>query len=100
MEIFSYWLLILGLLFWVFSENKLEDEMTKQQRLESLQLAIYFNYMIILFLSLIFYSLSYLMVLAFAQCSILLFFMIRMEYINYKNNRQLNTFAEGMIDEK
>ena len=81
-------------------KNREEDEMTMQQRLEGLQLSIYFNYAVILFLTLIAYSLLYLYVLMFAQFSILLFFVIRMEFINYKNNKLLNTFEGGMSYEK
>ena len=99
-QISFYVMLIFGLLLWAFSKNKVEDEMTMQQRLESLQLSVYFNYALILFLTLIAYSLLYLYVLMFAQFSILLFFVIRMEFINYKNNKLLNTFEGGMSYEK
>jgi hypothetical protein len=100
LQISFYVILIFGLLFWAFSKNKEEDEMTMQQRLEGLQLSVYFNYALILFLTLIAYSLLYLYVLMFAQFSILLFFIIRMEFINYKNNKLLNTFEGGMSYEK
>ncbi|RZK36128.1 MAG: hypothetical protein EOO90_27895 [Pedobacter sp.] len=99
-QISFYVLLIFGLLFWAFAKNKEEDEMTMQQRLEGLQLSIYFNYAIILLLTLIAYSLLYLYVLMFAQFSILLFFVIRMEFITYRNNKLLNTFEGGMSYEK
>lgn len=95
MQTASYLVLVFGLLFWTFSKNKEEDEMTMQQRLEGLQLAVYFNYAVILFLTLITYSLLFLYVLIFAQFSILLFFVIRMEFINYKNNKLINTFEGG-----
>lgn len=100
METISYLILVFGLLFWSFSKNKEEDEMIMQQRLEGLQLAVYFNYSVILFFNLTTYSILFMYVLIFAQFSILLFFIIRMEYINYKNNKQLNTFEEGMSYEK
>lgn len=100
LETISYLILVFGLLFWSFSKNKEEDEMIMQQRLEGLQLAVYFNYAVILIFNLIAYSIIFLYVLVFAQFSILLFFVIRMEYINYKNNKQLNTFEEGMSYEK
>ena len=100
LETLSYLVLVFGLLFWSFSKNKEADEMIMQQRLEGLQLAVYFNYAVILLFNLITYSIMFLYVLIFAQFSILLFFIIRMEYINYKNNKQLNTFDEGMSYEK
>jgi len=87
---------IIGLLLWAFSKHKNEDEMINNQRLESLQLAVYFNYGILLAATLLFYSINYLFVLMFAQFSLLLYFVIRMEYMRYKNTKILNTF-EGEI---
>lgn len=96
----AYLGLVIGFMLWTFSRHKIEDEMVMQQRLENLQLAVYFNYAVLLLATILFYSLNYLLVLLFAQISLLLFFIIRMEYINYKNNKQLNTFEEGMSYEK
>ena len=93
---FTYVGFIIGFLLWGFSQNKIEDEMIMQQRLEGLQLAVYFNYSILLIATLLIYSLNFLTVLSIANFSLLLFFVIRMEYVNYKNNRILNTF-EGEI---
>lgn len=90
----GYFIMVLGLLIWSFSKHKIEDEMAMQQRLESLQLAVYFNYGLLLTFTLLFYSLSYLMVMMFAQFSLLLFFVIRMEFVNYRNNQLLSN-AEG-----
>ncbi|TKC12692.1 hypothetical protein FA048_03475 [Pedobacter polaris] len=95
-----YSLMILCSLVWVYVKNRVEDEMTMQLRLESLQLAVYFNYGVLLLATIFFYSFSYLVVLLFAQFSLLLFFIIRMEYVNYKNNKQLNALEEGMGYEK
>ncbi|MEJ5993959.1 hypothetical protein WG904_05940 [Pedobacter sp. Du54] len=83
---------ITGLLLWVFSKYKNEDEMVNMQRLESLQLAVYFNYSLLLIATLFTYSLNFLTALAIANFSLLLFFVVRMEYVNYKNNLILNTF--------
>ncbi len=91
----AYFIMIIGLFIWSFSKNKMQDERIMQQRLESLQLAVYFNYGILLVATLLFYSASYLLVLMFAQFSLLLYFVIRMEYVNYKNTRLLNTFEGG-----
>ncbi|RYG15400.1 MAG: hypothetical protein EOO07_15495 [Chitinophagaceae bacterium] len=91
-----YLLFIVGLLLWAFSKYKNEDERVSQQRLESLQLAIYFNYSVLLGATLLFYSINFLAALTIANFSLLLFFVMRMEYVNYKNTRILNTF-EGEI---
>lgn len=92
----AYFIMVFGLLIWSFSKNKIEDEGTMQQRLESLQLSVYFNYLVLLAATLLFYSLGYLFVLMFAQFSLLLFFVIRMEYVRYSNTKILNTFEGGI----
>jgi hypothetical protein len=92
-----YFVMISSTLAWAFSKNKIEDELTMQLRLESLQMAVYFNYAIILIATLVFYSIDYLVVLLIAQFSVLFFFVIRMEYINYKNNHLLKT-VEGRFE--
>jgi hypothetical protein len=97
---YAYTASILGLFIWAFSKNKTEDEMTMQLRLESLQLAVYFNYAMLLLGTLLFYSLAYLYVLGFSSISLLLFFVIRMEYINYKNNQLLKNFEGELNHEK
>ncbi|MES2651349.1 MAG: hypothetical protein V4663_06385 [Bacteroidota bacterium] len=95
-SLIAYFIMIIGLLTWSFSKNKIEDEGTMQQRLESLQLAVYFNYGILLLATVLLYSVGYLMVLMFAQFSLLLYFVIRMEYVRYKNTKILNTFEGGI----
>lgn len=92
---FAYLSFIIGLLLWAFSKYKNEDEMTSEQRLESLQLAVYFNYSVLLIATLLFYSLNFMFVLVIGNFSLLLFFAIRMEYVHYRNNRILNTFEGG-----
>lgn len=92
----AYFIMVIGLLIWSFSKNKIEDEGIMQQRLESLQLSVYFNYGVLLAATILFYSLSYLLVLMFAQFSLLLFFVIRMEYTRFKNTKIVDTF-EGRI---
>jgi FtsH-binding integral membrane protein len=96
----SFLCLILGLMLWAFSKNKVEDEMVMQHRLESLQLAVYFNYALLLLSAILVYSLAFLFVMVIAQFSLLLFFIIRMEYVNYKDNKLLITSAGGLSHEK
>lgn len=92
--------LVVGLLLWAFSKNKKEDEMLMQQRLESLQLAVYLNYGLLLVANVLLYSFSFLYFMLFAQISLLLYFVLRMEYVNYKNNRSLTVAEGGMSYEK
>ncbi|KQB99163.1 hypothetical protein [Pedobacter sp. Hv1] len=95
-----YLIFMLGLLLWTFSQFKTEDEMIMQQRLESLQLAVYFNYLILLVATMVFYSFVFLYVLTIAQFSLLVFFIIRMEYISFKNKQSLNAMEEDLTYEK
>jgi len=97
---FIYLGLVIGLLLWAFSQNKREDEMLMQQRLESLQLAVYLNYGLLLVANVLLYSFSFLYFMLFAQFSLLLYFVLRMEYVNYKNNRSLAAMEGGMSYEK
>ncbi|MCY1521190.1 hypothetical protein D9M68_559910 [compost metagenome] len=85
-----------GLLLWAFSKHKTEDEMMIQQRMESLQVAFYFNYLIFLIATLFIYSFSYLLVLLFGQFSLLVYFIIRMEYVRYRNQKITDTFEGGI----
>lgn len=91
---------ILGLMFWAFSKNKIEDEMVMQHRLESLQLAVYFNYALLLLATILVYSMAFLWVMIIAQFSLLLFFVIRMEYVNYKDKQTLTISEGGLSHEK
>lgn len=96
----NYLGLVIGLLLWAFSQHKKEDEMLMQQRLESLQLAVYINYGLLLVANVLLYSFSFLYFMLFAQFSLLLYFVLRMEYVNYKNNRLLTAAEGGMSYEK
>lgn len=92
----SFFSFLLGLLFWAFSKHQIEDEMMIQHRMESLQVAFYFNYVLFLVATLTVYSLSYLLVVNIGQFSLLLYFIIRMEYVRYSNQKTTDTF-EGEI---
>lgn len=95
-----YLVFVVGLLLWAFSQNKTEDEMLMQKRLESLQLAVYFNYLVLLIATMTFYSFIFLFVLTIAQFSLLVFFVIRMEYVSFKDKQTLDTLAEDLTYEK
>jgi len=92
----SFFVFFAGLLCWAFSKHKTEDEMMIQQRMESLQLAFYFNYLLFLVATLSFYSLDYLLVLIVGQFSLLLYFIIRMEYVRLKQHNISDPLEKGM----
>lgn len=92
----SFYIFFFGLFFWAFSRHRTEDEMMIQQRMESLQIAFYFNYILFLIATLAVYSLAYLLILMIGQFSLLLYFIIRMEYVRYKNQKITDTFEGGM----
>lgn len=97
---FFYLITMAGLLTWAFSKNRIEDEMVMQQRLESLQLSVYFHYLILLLSTLLFYSVAYLFIMIFAQFSLLLYFVIRMEYVKFRNKKIVDTFEGELSHEK
>ncbi len=99
-ESVAYISLVIGLLISTFSKNRVEDEFTMQLRFENLHLSVYFNYAILILATFLFYGLSYLVFLAFAQFSLLLFFVIRMEFVNYRNNRSINNVEGELSHEK
>ncbi|MES2417596.1 MAG: hypothetical protein V4541_05380 [Bacteroidota bacterium] len=92
--------LVIGLLLWSFSKNKVEDEMVMQQRLERLQIAVYLNYGVLLMATLLLYSFWFLYFLWFAEFSLLLYFVLSMEYISFKNTKLLNMLEGGISYEK
>lgn len=92
----SYCITICGLLLLAYSKNKIEDEGTTQLRLENWQQAIYINYGVILIATILLYAVHYLIIMMFAQCSLLLYFVVRMGYQNYRNRKIMDKF-EGRI---
>lgn len=83
-------LLIISGIVYAFSKEKIEDEMIRQIRLESLAWATYFNYFILLACYLLFYGLPFLYVLMIAMFSNLLFFIIRFRWSVYKYNKEFD----------
>ena len=82
-------LLIIGALLVAFSKEKSEDEFISKIRLESLVWATYINY-VVLILSIIFiYDLTFLWVLVFNMFTVLVFFLIRFNWVLYKSKNQI-----------
>ncbi|MFC5411682.1 hypothetical protein ACFPMF_20335 [Larkinella bovis] len=68
---------IIGLLFIAFSKEKVEDEMISRLRLESLQWAVYINYIVLGVLILVVHGGLFLEVMIYNMFTVLLMFIIR-----------------------
>jgi len=73
-------LLSLSLLVWVFSRQKREDEMITTIRMESMQLAIYFVYGLLLLSDLLVYGNAFFYFMMFNMVGAEVFFLIRFSY--------------------
>jgi len=84
-----------GLLVWAYSKNADEDELIIQFRLESMQLAVYVNYGLLLVANLIIFGPSFYTVLDYCFISPLLFFVLRFSYVCNKNYWQVRRDVKG-----
>ena len=66
----------IGAILSTCSREKVEDEMTEQIRLNSLLVALYINYTILIVCSLLIYDLDFLQVMLYNMFTILLIFMV------------------------
>ena len=66
----------IGAILATCSREKVEDEMTEQIRLNSLLVALYINYAILIVCSLLIYDLDFLQVMLYNMFTILLIFMV------------------------
>lgn len=82
-------LLIIGALLIAFSKEKLEDEFIAKIRLESLVWATYVNYAILLLSIIFIYDLMFFWVLVFNMFTILIFFIIRFNWVLNKTKNQI-----------
>ncbi len=82
-------LLILGAIFIALSKEKREDEFISKIRLDSLVWAVYVNYIILILAILFIYGTVFLWALAFNMFTILLFFIIRFNWVKYKSRKLL-----------
>lgn len=82
-------LLILGAIFIALSKEKREDEFISKVRLDSLVWAVYVNYVILILSILFTYGIVFLWTLAINMFTILLFFIIRFNWVKYKSRKLL-----------
>lgn len=83
-------LLIVSGIIYAFSKEKIEDEMIRKIRLDSLAWATYFNYTILLFCYLFFYGFPFLTIMTIAMFSNLLFFIVRFKWAIYQYNKNFD----------
>ena len=76
------------LLLWGYSKRSHEDEFVSTLRLESMQLAVYINYAILLLANFFFYFTDFMLVMFLNLGTIALFFVLRFNYILWKYNKE------------
>ena len=86
----------MSLLMWGYSRRNEEDEFISTLRLESMQLAVYFNYAVLLLANFLFYSLDFMVVMFLNLGTIALFFVLRFSYVLWKSNSD-NKHVKGII---
>lgn len=82
-------LLSFSLLTLVFSRQKHEDELVTNMRMESMQLALYFNYSILLLADIFIYGNAFFYFMIFNLFSVQIFFLIRFQFVYNKLMREL-----------
>ncbi|HTK19719.1 MAG TPA: SoxR reducing system RseC family protein [Mucilaginibacter sp.] len=88
-------LLPIALLIWGYSKRNEEDEFISTLRLESMQLAVYFNYAVLLVANFFFYFLDFMLVMFLNLGTIALFFVLRFSYVLWKSNP--NKHVKGIL---
>ena len=81
---------IIGALFVGFSKEKREDEFLAELRLSSLLWAVWVNYILLLLAFLFVYGLAFLNVMVYNMFTILIIFIVRFNYILYKNSKTVS----------
>ncbi|MBE9584906.1 hypothetical protein IM792_10645 [Mucilaginibacter sp. JRF] len=82
-------LVLIGLILIAFSREKIEDEHIAQLRLDSLQWAVYINYIVFFGVIWIVYDLLFYMVTMYNVFTLLVFFIIRFRWKLYMSNKAL-----------
>ncbi len=83
-------ILIVGAIFVGFAKEKIEDEFVAELRLSSLLWAVWVNYAL-LFLAFIFvFGVPFFSIMIYNMFTVLLIFIIRFNYILYKNSKMLS----------
>ena len=80
---------ILGAMFVTCSREKIEDEMVRQLRLNSLLVALYISYAVLIVCSLFVYGLDFLYVMIYNMFTILFIFMIVFRYRMWHLNKEM-----------
>ncbi len=78
-------ILIVGLLLIAFSREKTEDEYINKIRLESFQVAVLINYILLIICMLFLYGLDFLSIMVYNMYTVLLIFIARFNYLIYRN---------------
>lgn len=81
---------IIGLVLIAFSKIKVEDEYVSKIRLESLQWAVYFNFVMLILATLFVHGMAYFQVIIFNMFTPLVFFIVRFYYIIFVKNNEKN----------
>ncbi|MBS1530115.1 MAG: hypothetical protein JSU01_07405 [Bacteroidetes bacterium] len=76
------------LLMWGYSKRDSEDEFVSSLRLESMQLAVYINYTVLLLANFFFYGIDFLEIMFLNLGTIALFFVIRFSYVLSRHSKQ------------
>lgn len=82
-------LIIIGSLLIAFSKEKSEDEFISKIRLESLLWATFINYLILIFTIIFVYDMLFFWVLVFNMFTVLIFFIIRFNWVLNKSKNQI-----------
>ena len=80
---------ISGAILATCSREKIEDEMVRQLRLNSLLVALYINYAVLIVCSLFVYGLDFLYVMIYNMFTILLIFMVVFRYRMWRLNKEM-----------
>ncbi len=81
--------IVIGAILATCSCEKVEDEMVRQIRLNSLLVALYINYTVLLICSLFIYDLDFLYVMMYNMFTILLIFMVVFRYRMWRMNKEV-----------
>ncbi|HEY9364314.1 MAG TPA: hypothetical protein VIQ00_13695 [Chitinophagaceae bacterium] len=83
-------LFIIGALLVGFSKEKREDEFIAKLRLTCLVWAVWVNYILLLLAFVFVYGTAFLTVMIYNMFTVLLFFIVRFNYILYKNSKTVS----------
>ena len=79
---------VVGAILATCSREKIEDEMVRQIRLNSLLVALYVNYAVLVICSLLIYDLDFLYVMMYNMFTMLLIFMVVFRYRMWRLNKE------------